>query len=254
MIIDSHMHINRKVLEDEEKYINAINNNPDIEKVINAGLDMETSNETLNIANSNAKFFSSVGIHPLYIDMVPLKTIDSLYALASNPKVVAIGEIGLDNTKSNLDEQKEYLIRQIIIANDMHLPVIIHANNTNKLVREIFARDAKPKYGCVFHCFQPDLEVLKYLIDNNFYISFAGRITYKTAKKSLEVAKTVPDDLFLVETDSPYIAPEPLKGKINETANIKYIIAKLAEVRQCSYEEVERITNENAKRLFRKMK
>lgn len=254
MIIDSHMHINRKMLEDEAKYINAINNNPHIEKVINVGLDMETAKETLNIANSNAKFFSSVGIHPLYIDMVPLKALDSLYALASNPKVVAIGEIGLDNTNSHFEKQKEYLIRQIIIANNMHLPVIIHANNTNELVMEIFARYVKPKYGCVFHCFQPDLESLKYLINNGFYISFAGRLTYKNAKKSLEVAKTVPDDLFLVETDSPYIAPEPLREEVNETANIKYIIDKLAEVRQCSYGEIERITNENAKRLFRKMK
>ena len=87
------------------------------------------------------------------------------------------------------------------------MPVVIHANNTNKLIIEIFKKYVKPKYGCVFHCFQPDIDDLKYLIENGYYISFAGRITYKTAKKSIEVAKIVPNDLFLVETDSPYISP-----------------------------------------------
>ena len=245
------MHINRIVLDNPQKYINAINNNTNIESVINVGLDINTSNESISIASSNPKFFSSIGIHPLYIADQQL---DSLYNLASHPKVVAIGEIGLDSTKNNLTEQKKYLISQIMIANELHLPVIIHSNNCNKIIIDIFEKYVKPKYGCVFHCFQPDLETLKYLVDNGFYISFAGRITYKTAKKSLEVASIVPSNLFLIETDSPYISPEPLRGEINETSNIKYIIQRLAEVRQCSTTEIEQITNANTKRLFKKMK
>ncbi len=251
MAIDSHMHINSIVLEDKKKYINSINNNSSIESVINVGLNIASSKEAINISKSNPKFFSSIGIHPLYIESQELKT---LYDLALNPSVVAIGEIGLDNTKSNFEEQKRYLIKQILIANELKLPVIIHSNNCNKLVIDIFEKYAKPKYGCVFHCFQPNLEDLKYLVDNDFYISFAGRITYKTAKKSIEIAKIVPNNLFLIETDSPYISPEPLRGEINESSNIKYIINKLAEVRQSSYEEIEKITNENAKRLFTKIK
>ena len=174
--------------------------------------------------------------------------------MADNPKVVAIGEIGLDSTNNNFEEQRRYLIKQILIANELHLPVIIHSNNSNKLIIDIFEKYVKPKYGCVFHCFQPDLEDLKYLVNNGYYISFAGKITYKTAKKSIEVARTTPNNLFLVETDSPYISPEPLRGTINETANIKYIINKLAEVKQSSYEKIERITSENTKRLFKKLK
>ena len=251
MSIDSHMHINNIVLEDEERYIRAINNNGMIEKVINVGLNLRSSKESIAISEANNKFFSSIGIHPLYVDSQDLSV---LYDLADNPKVVAIGEIGLDNTKENFEIQKEYLINQIIIANELHLPIIIHSNNSNKLVIDIFEKYVKPKYGCVFHCFQPDLEALDYLVENGFYISFAGRITYKTARKSLEVASRVPDDLFLVETDSPYISPEPLRDQINETANIKYIIDKLFEVRQSSSEEIERITSENTKRLFKKMK
>ena len=217
MAIDSHMHINSIVLNDEKKYIDLINNNLAIESVINVGLDLKSSKESINISELNPKFYSSVGIHPLYVES---QNLEVLYDLADNPRVVAIGEIGLDNIKNNFKEQRRYLIRQIIIANELHLPVIIHSNNCNKQVIDIFKRYVKPKYGCVFHCFQPDLEDLKYLVSNGYYISFAGRITYKTAKKSIEVAKTVPNDLLLVETDSPYISPEPLSGEINETANI----------------------------------
>ncbi len=251
MAIDSHMHINSIVLSDKEKYIDAINNNDNIESVVNVALDLKSSEESINISKSNLKFFSSVGIHPLYVKSQNLET---LYDLADNPKVIAIGEIGLDNTKSNFEEQKKYLVKQIMIANELNLPIIIHSNNSNKLIINIFEKYIKPKYGCVFHCFQPDLEDLKYLVTNNFYISFAGKITYKTAKKSIEVAKIVPDDLFLVETDSPYISPEPVRGDINETANIKYIINTLAKVKQKDYEEIEKITNENVKRLFKKMR
>lgn len=141
-----------------------------------------------------------------------------------------------------------------MIANELHLPVIIHSNNSNKLVIEIFEKYVKPKYGCVFHCFQPDIDELKYLVRNGYYISFAGRITYKTAQRSIEVAKTVPNDLFLVETDSPYISPEPYRSEINKSSNISFIIKRIAEVKEMSYDEIEIITEQNTRRLFKKMK
>jgi len=250
MAIDSHMHINNTVLKNIQNYIDDININPDIESVINVGLDISTSKETILISKNNSKFYSSIGIHPLYTNG---QDINFLYELSDNDKVLAIGEIGLDNSKNNFEEQKKYLIKQIIIANELHLPIIIHANNSNKLIIEIFNKYVKPQYGCVFHCFQPDIEVLRYLVKNGYYISFAGKITYKTAKKSLEIVKIVPDDLFLIETDSPYISPEPLKNEINRTANIQYIIRRIAELKQMSYKEIENITTQNTKRLFKKM-
>lgn len=251
MAIDSHMHINNIVLENEQEYIKDINENHSIENVINVGLNIETSEESILISRENSKFYSSIGIHPLYIES---QDIDNLYKLANDDKVVAIGEIGLDNSKNNFDEQKKYLIKQIIIANELHLPVIIHSNNSNKLVIEIFEKYVTPKYGCVFHCFQPDIESLRYLVKKGYYISFAGRITYKNARKSFEIANTVPNDLFLVETDSPYISPEPHRYEINKSSNIGYIISKIAEVKKMSYEDIEKITTENAKRLFKKIK
>lgn len=129
MAIDSHMHINSIVLKNAREYIDEINDNPDIESVINIGINIDTSNESLLISTTNPKFYSAVGIHPLYIES---QNIDSLYKLGINDKVVVIGEIGLDSTKDNFDEQKRYLIKQIIIANELHLPVVIHSNNANK--------------------------------------------------------------------------------------------------------------------------
>lgn len=250
MTIDSHMHINSIVLKNTREYIDEINNNPNIESVINVGLNIDTSNESLMISNTNSKFYSTIGIHPLYTES---QDIDSLYKLGINNKVVAIGEIGLDSTKDNFDEQKRYLIKQIVIANELHLPVVIHSNNANKLIIEIFEKYVKPKYGCVFHCFQPDINDLNYLIMNGYYISFAGRITYKTAKKSIEVAKLVPNELFLVETDSPYISPEPFREEINRTSNIHYIINRIAEVKGMSFKDIESLTVQNTKRLFKKI-
>lgn len=251
MAIDSHMHINSIVSKNIEKEILDINNNSNLKNVINVSLNSETAKESIIISNSNAKFYSAIGIHPLYVEN---QSIDDLYDIALNEKVVAIGEIGLDTTKDNIELQKKYLIEQISIANSLNLPVIIHANNSNKLVIEIFERYIKPREGCVFHCFQPDIDDLNYLIRNNYYISFAGRITYKNAKKSIEVANSVPNGLFLVETDSPYISPEPVRNLVNQSSNIKYIIEKLALIKDMSYLEIEEITTENTKRLFKKMK
>ena len=250
MAIDSHMHINSIVSKNIEKEILDINNNSNLKNVINVSLNSETAKESIIISNSNTKFYSAIGIHPLYVEN---QSIDDLYDIALNEKVVAIGEIGLDTTKDNIELQKKYLIEQISIANALNLPVIIHANNSNKLVIEIFERYIKPKEGCVFHCFQPDIDDLNYLIRNNYYISFAGRITYKNAKKSVEVANSVPNDLFLVETDSPYISPEPVRNLVNQSSNIKYIIEKLALIKDMSYLEIEEITTENTKRLFKKI-
>lgn len=251
MAIDSHMHINSLVIDNSPTSIKHINDNDKIERAINVGLNESSSKESLEISLSNPKFYSSIGVHPLYIEG---ENLDFLYSLGHHEKVVAIGEIGLDTLKPNLEEQKRYLIAQILIANELHLPVIIHSNNSNNAVIEIFEKYAKPKYGCVFHCFQPDIEVLRYLVANGFYVSFAGRLTYKNAKKSHLVARQTPDSLFLVETDSPYISPEPFRDKNNESANLKYIIDKLAEVKGLTYEETEKLSTENAKRLFKKIR
>ncbi len=247
MAIDSHMHINAKVSNHEYSDALKIMNDEKLETVINVGLDLVTSKEVIQLSDQYNKLYASVGIHPLYLEN---QDVELLYRLISR-KTIAIGEIGLDSSKNNFDEQKQYLIHQIEIANDLHLPVIIHANNTNQEVVNIFKKDVKPRFGCVFHCFQPDLKTLSYLVDHDYYISFAGKITYKNAKKSIEIAKAVPDDLYLVETDAPYIAPEPKRNEMNCSSNITYIIEKLANIKDVSYDEIEKQSSDNAKRLFK---
>ena len=246
-MIDSHMHINSYFnnISDLDK----VNNNKHIENVINVGLDIKTSRQIIKLVGDSKKIYTSIGIHPLYInDDNP----EDLFNLV-NDKVVAIGEIGLDNSENNYINQKYYLIKQILIANELKLPVIIHSKNSNEEIINIFKNIIKPKYGCVFHCFQPDLEIMKYLVDNGYYISFAGPITYKTAKKSLEIVRQIPNEMFLVETDSPYMTPEPYREEINNSDNLIYIISKIAEIKNMSANEITKITTQNTKRLFKKM-
>lgn len=251
MAIDTHMHINKLVTNKLEDDIKDINRSAILDKVINVALNVDTAKEIIKISDDNSKFYSTVGIHPLYVSG---EDINNLIPLLTSNRVVAIGEIGLDTLKDNFEEQQAYLVKQIDLANNYHLPVIIHANNTNYQVLEVFDKIISPKYGCVFHCFQPDLEVLQELIKREYYISFAGRVTYKNAKKSLEVAKIVPEDLFLVETDSPYISPEPMRSEEGKSEYIEYIIEVLAKIRDTSYEQIEDQTTKNAQSLFLKLR
>jgi len=253
------MHINSIVLkEHQHKFIRDINRNPMIQAVINVGLNIKTSRESIKISRDNYKFNSAIGIHPLYIEGQNIDELCNMYTSKTKKWIRAIGEIGIDTSSDNIDEQKNYLRRQIEVANSLGLPVIIHANtakkeddNANSIVIETFETYEKPKFGCVFHCFQPDLEALEYIIENKFYVSFAGRITYPNAKKSLEVAERTPEEYILIETDSPYIAPYPFsRNDMNRTRNITLIRDKLAEILCRTPEDIEDITTRNAYNAF----
>lgn len=253
MIVDTHTHINSVVLKKHQHhaFIKDINDNPIIKAVINVGLNIKTSRECIRISKHNDKIYNAIGIHPLYIDGQNIEDLFELYSSEENRKTVAIGEIGIDTSNDNIVAQKFCLIEQVKMANELGLPVIIHANNANKIVIEVFEKYVKPKFGCVFHCFQPDLEDLSYLIDNKFYVSFAGKITYPNAKKSLEVAANTPEEYILIETDSPYMAPYPFsRNDINRTRNITLIRDKLAEILCRTPEEIEDITTRNAYNAF----
>lgn len=249
MFIDSHVHLSE--IENKYEYLNIINNSDSVDSIINVGLDVLSSKNGLFDASNN-KVYTTVGIHPDRVDVK--EKISDIYNMATYNKVVAIGEIGLENTddegKARL--QEKYLIRQIIIANELKLPVIIHANNNLNEIKNIFEKFVKPRYGCVFHCYQPDIEFLKYIVDNGFYISFSGRILKPNAKKSIEVIKCVPKDLYMVETDAPYIEI-PGYSDIN-SVYLSSVIKRISDIRAESYEEVSNQTLENTKRLFYKIK
>lgn len=242
-MIDTHAHINSKDFRHIREEIIKIKNLSYLDKVINVGLDEETNIDALATCELCDKFRCALGIHPTHEGNV--ESILKLVECSDNLKyVVAIGETGLDDSE-DLKPQIQKFIESIELANMLELPIIIHANNTNALVLRIL-KDHKPQYGFVFHCFQPDLASLEEIIRRDGYISVGKPITRKTAKKSLEVVRNIPIDNLLIELDYPYMSNDPV-------VDGKKVFNKVRELRNMDYEDLERMLDNNAKRLFRKL-
>ena len=200
-------------------------------------------------------FMQHVGISPNDIPN-SINEIDSelekLKVLLKANKIVAIGEIGLDyywNTE-NKEHQKYAFIQQIEIANDYNLPIVIHTREAIMDTLEILKNIKQPLKKGVFHCCPLNIELVKQAVKLGFYISFAGPVTFKNSKNAKEVVKLVPLDKILIETDSPYLSPEPKRGKRNDSRNIQYICQKVAEFKEITQEEIAEITYKNAKKIF----
>ena len=170
----------------------------------------------------------------------------------ANNKVVAIGEIGLDyyQNKDNKEEQRKVFIEQIELANTLNLPIVIHTREAVQDTVDILKNKVECKKKGVFHCCPLNIELVKEALKLGFYISFAGPVTFKNSKNANEVIKSVPMERMLIETDSPYLSPEPLRGTRNDSRNVRYIAQKIAEVKEMPVEEIAKITYENAKRIF----
>lgn len=249
-LIDTHAHYNSVTMDNLEEKIRIANANDDVLKIINIGLNKETSEEAIQLSKKNSKFYSTLGIHPLYHGNI--SELEELYNIYNNEKIVGIGETGIDTT-GDINKQIEKFVNSIKLANKLRLPVIIHANTTkdseiyaNKLCLEIIKKH-KPIYGFIFHCFQPDLEILKEIIELGGYISVGSKITQANAKKSLEVVKTIPINKLIIETDYSFLTTEPNKTG-RETFN------KICELRNIKKSLMAEQLNNNAKRLFYKLK
>ncbi len=238
-MIDTHAHFNSKDLKNLRDEIIRVNNINYLNKVINVGLDYETSKEAIEISEREPKFYATIGIHPLHNG-----NIEDLLKLRITDKVVAIGEIGLD-TDGDFLLQRERFIKQIELANFLELPIIIHSKNSNERVLKIF-KDVYPLYSFVFHCFQPDIDIAKEIIKLGGYLSFATPITRVNAKKSLEVIKLTPIENILIELDYPYMSMNPINDG-------KQVFNRIKELKGYSHENLESQLDENAKRLFRKL-
>ena len=238
-MIDTHAHFNSKDLKNLRDEIIKVNNINYLDKVINVGLDYETSKEAIEISESEPKFYATIGIHPLHAggiyDLLDLRITD---------KVVAIGEIGLD-TDGDFFLQREKFIKQIELANFLELPIIIHSKNSNEKVLKII-KDIYPQYGFVFHCFQPDIDIAKEIIKLGGYLSFATPITRVNAKRSLEVIKLTPIQNILIELDYPYMSMDPINDG-------QRVFNRIRDLKGYSYKNLEKQLDENAKRLFRKL-
>lgn len=252
MLIDSHAHLDdRRFNKDRDKLIKSLKQN-DISLVINIGADVSTSIKSVKLAEKYENIYAAVGVHPHSAKEMDDSTIEVLRAFAKRDKVVAIGEIGLDFHYDNSprDVQRKRFIEQIGLAKELDLPIVVHSRDADQETFDILKEEADEKLRGVLHCYSGNAEMAKEYIDLGFYISLAGPVTFKNARKPKEVAKSVPIDKLLIETDAPYLTPEPHRGKRNEPIYVRHVASMIAELRDMSFGDVGRITSENTKRLF----
>lgn len=252
MIFDSHAHYDDDSFnEDREEVLKQLEENG-IVGVLNCGASLEGARASLKLAMKNHIFYAAVGIHPENADELTEEAYEEIKIMANNPRVRAIGEIGLDYYwKENppKDVQKAVFRKQMGLARKLNLPVIIHDREAHKDTLDIIKEF--PEVTGVLHCFSGSVEFARESLKLGYYIGFTGVVTFKNAKKALEVVKEVPLDRLLVETDCPYMAPTPYRGKRNRSEYIKYIIDKISEIRGITAHELENITINNAKNLLK---
>ena len=248
---DTHAHYNdEKFEEDRNIIIREIKEN-NIKYVTVVGYNIESSIKAIEIANKYDNIYATVGISPNDLDsQIDLEKIESL---AQDKKVVAIGEIGLDYywNKENKDLQKDIFVKQIEIANKMDLPISIHTREAVYDTLEVLKNRIKVKNSGIFHCCPLNIELIKEAVKLGFYISFSGNVTFKNSKNANKCIEAVPIDKLLIETDSPYMTPEPHRGKRNNSIYVKLVAQKIADVKNMSLEDVAKITLENAKRIYK---
>jgi TatD DNase family protein len=248
-MIDSHSHYDDdRFSGDCEQILNDLKNHK-IDKIINIGCDVETSKKAIALAEKFDFAYASVGFHPNYVFSMTDSDISELIALSKNEKVVAWGEIGLDfhYEYSEKDVQISAFKTQLDVAKTLDLPVIIHSREATEELMKMM-RDYKHKG--VFHCYSGSLETAKEIIKMGYYISFSGTVTYKNAKTVKEVAKWIPNDRYLIETDCPYLSPEPKRGTRNDSRNLIHTASYIADLRGISLEQLELETMNNTKSLF----
>ncbi|TDQ34242.1 TatD family hydrolase [Aureibacillus halotolerans] len=251
-LFDTHTHLNVHQFDEdrEETYQRA--KDAGVEKMIVVGFDTETIESALAFAESHDDVFAACGWHPVdAIDMTE-RDLNYLEELALAKKIVALGEMGLDYhwDKSPADVQKEVFVRQIQLAKRTKLPIIIHNREATRDVVDILKAERAEEVGGVMHCFAGDVDIAKECLDMGFYISFGGPVTFKNAHMPKEVAKIVPADRLLIETDCPFLAPHPYRGKRNEPAYVRLVCEQIAALRDEPEEDVAQQTYDNACRLF----
>ena len=254
MLIDSHCHLHMLDLSAYENQLSLLLEDckkQGIKTLLTVGVDAESSEQIIKIAENHENVYSSVGIHPS--DSIQ-KEIDwkHLQSLAAHPKVIAIGETGLDYyyNKAGLDIQREAFRQHIVLAKNVNKPLIIHSRNAKEDTLTILKEEEASKVKGVMHCFTETWEMAQAAMELGFYISFSCIITFKNAAEVAFVAKNVPIERILIETDAPYLAPVPFRGKSNQPLYVRFVAEKIAELKQLSFEEVAIQTANNFEKLF----
>lgn len=257
MLIDTHVHLDDPRFAADRDEVLARAREAGVELFVTIGCDLATSRAAVELADRLPPVFASVGVHPHEVRHIGDDWYDQLRRLAAHPKVVAYGEIGLDYhyNHSSPREQRERFREQVGLAKDLGLPIVVHTREAPEDTVAILTEEKAGDVGGVFHCFSGNADLARRALDLGFHLSFSGVVTFKNAETLREIARTVPADRLLVETDCPYLAPVPHRGKRNEPAYVRHVAELLAGLRAgtapAAIEEIGRQTSLNARRLFR---
>ena len=252
MLFDTHAHLDDRAFDEDRAELLANLPGQGLALVMNPGCSLESSRNVVKIAAEHDYIYAAVGSHPDVADEVNESVIDEYRTLCKlNPKVKAIGEIGLDYHYEDIprDIQLKAFRMQMELARELKLPVIVHEREAHEDGMAV-VREFSDVTG-VFHCYSGSAEMARQLVDKGWYIGFTGVLTFKNARKAVEVAASIPLERIVLETDCPYMAPEPFRGKRNDPGKLYRMAEKLAEIRGLSVEEIHTITTENGKRLYR---
>lgn len=252
MLFDTHAHLDDRRFDDDRAELLETLPKKGITLLMNPGCDLPSSYAAVELANTHDWIYAAVGSHPDDADHADEETLAQYRTLAqNNPRVKAIGEIGLDYYYEDIPReiQQEAFRRQMALARELNLPVIIHERDAHEDGLQIV--EEFPEVTGVFHCYSGSAEMAKWLVARGWYIGFTGVITFKNARKAVETAAAIPLDRIVIETDCPYMAPEPFRGRRNDPGYVYRMAEKLAEIRGITPEEMQRVTLENGKRLYR---
>ena len=257
-LIDVHGHLTSEAYENDLETVIA-NCDEALLAYISAGCDLSSSKDVVELASKHGKAYAVVGVHPENIENWNENSFENLKKLAKNEKVVGIGEIGLDyhylqelspnEVEENKRKQKMIFEKQIELANQLNLPIVVHSRDAMGDTIEIL-KNNPPKRNSLLHCYSGSLESAKILMSMGFSFSFGGVTTFKNAKNVQEVVKNLPLERVLLETDCPYLSPEPFRGKRNEPKNVVYVADAIARLKNITIDEVAKVTTNNAKSLF----
>lgn len=252
MLVDSHAHLDMDNYKDDLELVLKRAVEGGVTRIITIGIDLESSIRALDLARRYEFIYSTIGFHPHDADKVTAGQLNELKKLAGEDKVVAWGEIGLDffKNRSERDKQINAFKDQLKIASELDLPVIIHNRNAGKEILSILKEQGNTGLKGVIHCFSGDYEAAMSFIDVGYYISIPGIVTFKNANELKRVAAGIPIERMLVETDAPFLAPVPKRGKRNEPLFVAHTARAIAELRGMDFKELASITTENCRNLF----
>jgi TatD DNase family protein len=253
MLIDSHAHLEMPEFKKDLEGVIQRAKEAGVVYIFTVGTEKKDWKKAIEIANTHPSIFAILGVHPHNAKEIDDQTYTLLKGLCKNEKVKAYGEIGLDFFR-NLSPREIQLKRfreQIELAKELGLPIVVHDREAHQETLEMLKSEKADACGGIIHCFSGDYEMAKACMDMGFYISIPGSITFKNAESFREIVKRIPLDSLLVETDAPFLTPEPFRGKRNEPSYVRYTAQKVAEIKKFSFEKVAEVTTENALRVYR---